>query len=287
MLSPDMRFCGNCGHRRETDAIPNPTSPGDPRLARSEHQEANYRPTAPGDRAEGHSALSPTAPVPDESTALAAEHSQPKSSFQDPPVNTATDRFSARPGAVAEPHNPASLAALPPTDRTTSRMANQASPAEAKHPSGQQSTCTPSAYAYPNPGSEPGATPPTSTSPQSAPLSGVAAYGGPAAPPYYPAQPQPFVNHIVTVMAPQKSLALAGALAFFFGPLGLLYSTVIGAIVMFFVNLLVGALTFGFGLFLTWPGCVVWALIAASQHNARVASQFATPYAVSYPPQPR
>lgn len=55
-----------------------------------------------------------------------------------------------------------------------------------------------------------------------------------------------------------------------FGPLGLLYSTVVGAIIMFLVNVLVGLVTLGFGLFLTWPICGLWAYFAAKSHNEKL-----------------
>jgi hypothetical protein len=58
-------------------------------------------------------------------------------------------------------------------------------------------------------------------------------------------------------------------LSILFGPLGMLYSTVGGAVVMFFLNLFVGVVTMGFGLLLTWPICVLWAANAASEHNRR------------------
>jgi hypothetical protein len=77
-------------------------------------------------------------------------------------------------------------------------------------------------------------------------------------------QPQ----HIVVV--PTKSVGLAIFLGVFFGPLGLLYSSVTGAIVMFLVNIVVGIFTLGFGLFLTWPICGIWTYVAAKSYNERL-----------------
>ncbi|MCD8256172.1 MAG: hypothetical protein LUC40_03220 [Oscillospiraceae bacterium] len=65
----------------------------------------------------------------------------------------------------------------------------------------------------------------------------------------------------------EKSTILAAALGFFFGPLGLLYVTVKGAVIMFFVNCVVGFITLGFGLFLTWPICAIWGYVAANNFN--------------------
>jgi hypothetical protein len=57
------------------------------------------------------------------------------------------------------------------------------------------------------------------------------------------------------IVLPTKSVGLAVFLGVFFGPLGLLYSTVPGAVIMFIANLLIGFVTLGVGLILTWPIC--------------------------------
>jgi hypothetical protein len=82
--------------------------------------------------------------------------------------------------------------------------------------------------------------------------------------------PQPVVQQHVVVQA-GKSAGLAAVLGFLFGPLGMLYSTILGAIVMFFVAVVVGIATFGLGLFVVWPVCAVWAALAASSKNAKLA----------------
>lgn len=79
-------------------------------------------------------------------------------------------------------------------------------------------------------------------------------------------QPQP----VQVVAVSTKNAGLGIALAVLFGPLGLLYSTIAGAIVMFFVNIVVAFFTLGFGLILTWPICGVWAYIACKNYNARL-----------------
>jgi hypothetical protein len=76
----------------------------------------------------------------------------------------------------------------------------------------------------------------------------------------------------VAVVGSHKSVPAAAVLAFFFGPLGMLYATITGAAVMFAVNVLVGLLTFGLGLLLTWPACTVWAAVAANTRNNRLAA---------------
>ena len=71
----------------------------------------------------------------------------------------------------------------------------------------------------------------------------------------------------VLILSETKSAAMAAALGFFLGPLGLLYSTLFGAIVMLILNILVAAVTLGMGLVLTWPICAVWGFVAALSHN--------------------
>lgn len=69
---------------------------------------------------------------------------------------------------------------------------------------------------------------------------------------------------IVYVKPAPKSVGLAVFLAFMFGPLGMLYSTIPGAIVMFIVSVFLIFGTAGLGLFLSLPVCMFWAGIAAS-----------------------
>lgn len=68
----------------------------------------------------------------------------------------------------------------------------------------------------------------------------------------------------------QKSVAGAVLLALFFGPLGMIYATVPGALIMFVINIFVAIVTLGLGLLLTLPICAIWAGIAASSHNKRL-----------------
>ena len=74
----------------------------------------------------------------------------------------------------------------------------------------------------------------------------------------------------VLVVASMKNPGLAIALGVFFGSLGLLYSTITGALVMFGVNVIAAIFTLGFGLILTWPICGVWAYVAAKKYNERL-----------------
>lgn len=75
------------------------------------------------------------------------------------------------------------------------------------------------------------------------------------------------------VAAPTKSAAVAVVLAILFGPLGMLYATVLGGIVMLIVSILVVIPTLGLGLLITQPIGIVWAAIAVNAHNHRVLNR--------------
>ncbi len=76
------------------------------------------------------------------------------------------------------------------------------------------------------------------------------------------------VNVIVT--RSPKSMGISIALTLFFGPLGMFYSTIIGAIIMSIITLIVGIFTMGIGLIVIWPINVIWAAIATSSYNKKL-----------------
>lgn len=69
----------------------------------------------------------------------------------------------------------------------------------------------------------------------------------------------------------RRSVGVAFLLTLFFGPIGLLYATVTGGLVMIAVELMVfllGVVTLGLGwvlFFVTWVVCIIWGCIAAGQ----------------------
>jgi len=67
-----------------------------------------------------------------------------------------------------------------------------------------------------------------------------------------------------------KSLGLAIVLATLFGPFGLFYATVPGAMLMLVAAVGLAMFTFGIGAFLVWPLCIVWAAMAVTSYNKRV-----------------
>ena len=76
-----------------------------------------------------------------------------------------------------------------------------------------------------------------------------------------------------TVVISTKSPGIAILLTILFGPIGMFYSTIPGAILMCLVSLVVGVLTLGLGLLLTWPICVLWAALAANAYNKKVLAR--------------
>lgn len=78
------------------------------------------------------------------------------------------------------------------------------------------------------------------------------------------------VNVIVT--RSPKSMGIALGLTFFFGPLGMFYSTIWGAIIMIIISSIVGFITLGLGLIITWPICMIWTGIATSSYNKKLMS---------------
>lgn len=67
-----------------------------------------------------------------------------------------------------------------------------------------------------------------------------------------------------------RSAGVAFLLTFLFGPLGMFYSTVVGAIVMVVASLVLIPLTSGIAAFLVWPISIIWGCLAASRANAGV-----------------
>lgn len=95
---------------------------------------------------------------------------------------------------------------------------------------------------------------------------------------------------------PEKSVGVAFLLTFLFGPFGMFYSTVAGALILLAITVVVSALsalivglitlaTFGFGAVLAflaplaglpvWITSMIWGCLAASHHNDRVREQYA------------
>ena len=74
----------------------------------------------------------------------------------------------------------------------------------------------------------------------------------------------------VIVVGKQKSVAVAFILAFFFGPLGLLYASVAGGIIMMVLGVIIGIFTLGIGLIVAWVASIIWAVVAANMANKKL-----------------
>ncbi len=68
-------------------------------------------------------------------------------------------------------------------------------------------------------------------------------------------------------MANQKSVLVSLLLTFFFGPFGMLYSTVLGAIVMLVLYVALGVPTLGWALVGLHPVAMIWGAVAASKSS--------------------
>ena len=77
-------------------------------------------------------------------------------------------------------------------------------------------------------------------------------------------------NPNVQIVKSTKSVGVAVLLSMLFGPIGMFYSTILGAIVMLPISFIVGLVTMGFGLLLTFPICAIWAGIAAASYNRSI-----------------
>ena len=72
----------------------------------------------------------------------------------------------------------------------------------------------------------------------------------------------------------KKSIVLAVILGTFFGPLGLIYSTVTGAVVLIPLAIILGVLTpFALGALLVLPVSFVWAIVGTVRHNRFVEQE--------------
>lgn len=81
------------------------------------------------------------------------------------------------------------------------------------------------------------------------------------------------VQQNVIVMGKAKSVGVAFILAFCFGPLGLLYASIVGGIVMFIIGLISFFILPIIGYILVHVGCIIWACVAADQANQKMAGQ--------------
>ncbi|WP_168582514.1 hypothetical protein [Gephyromycinifex aptenodytis] len=84
----------------------------------------------------------------------------------------------------------------------------------------------------------------------------------------------PQVQSVTTLASPppRKSLLLSALLTLLVGPLGMLYTTFLGFLVMSVLFTVVGVLTLGHGLPVIWP---LWGVWAGHRYNERQRSLYA------------
>lgn len=78
-------------------------------------------------------------------------------------------------------------------------------------------------------------------------------------------------NQTIVVVNRGKSTGTAFLLTFLFGPLGLMYVTPLGGIIMFILTIFFGLITLGLGFFIGWLGSILWAVIAAGNSKDSVS----------------
>lgn len=91
-----------------------------------------------------------------------------------------------------------------------------------------------------------------------------------------PILPAVQVTQVHVAHAAPRSAGVAVLLAFLFGPLGMLYSTVAGGLVMLVVDLVLGPLTLGLWFLLAWPLQMIWAGVAATQSDVAATTAITT-----------
>ncbi|NHZ85451.1 MAG: hypothetical protein GWP19_06180 [Planctomycetia bacterium] len=79
-------------------------------------------------------------------------------------------------------------------------------------------------------------------------------------------------NQISNKPAGSKSVGASLILTFLFGPLGMFYSTVPGAIVMLILYTIVGIVTALMGIIFLHPITMIWGAVAVSNHNKKLAT---------------
>lgn len=68
----------------------------------------------------------------------------------------------------------------------------------------------------------------------------------------------------------KKSQLVGLALTFFFGPLGLFYSSTAAAIAMTVLAIIIGGATFVFGALFVWPLCMLLSIFTVHRYNRGV-----------------
>jgi len=86
-----------------------------------------------------------------------------------------------------------------------------------------------------------------------------------------PQSPRPDLPRTNTIIlrAP-KSQGIGLLLTFLLGPIGLLYATTLGGLILAPLAFVIGIFTFGLGALITWPVAIMWSILAISLHNRKL-----------------
>lgn len=74
----------------------------------------------------------------------------------------------------------------------------------------------------------------------------------------------------ILAVGQKKSMGIALVLTFFFGPLGLLYASVSGGVILLIITIIVGLVTLGLGFIIGWLASMIWAAVAVNSHNTKI-----------------
>lgn len=77
-------------------------------------------------------------------------------------------------------------------------------------------------------------------------------------------------NTTVVIIKSPKSMGLGILLTLLFGPLGMLYSTILGGIIMLVLGIPLVVFTFGIGLAIVWPIAIIWTIVAVNSYNRKL-----------------
>ena len=83
-----------------------------------------------------------------------------------------------------------------------------------------------------------------------------------------------YVRNIGSPVPHDKSVGVAFALTFFFGPLGLFYLSTSIALAALVVSVVVFVMTLGLGVIVTWPGTIVLGCIMAARRHREYQAWF-------------
>ena len=79
------------------------------------------------------------------------------------------------------------------------------------------------------------------------------------------------------MFAPFKSIFLAMLLALILGPFGLLYSTIVGSLIMLvvtFIFFVISPYTSMGLVYVSWIICLYWTVLSCNAYNKRILSQY-------------